>query len=406
MRETRKTVPLSVLLTGIAMAVQAGPSFNPLPELDAVPDVTCRIYFARMLDSVNPQAYAFEARSRVGRSFADRWEWTPGDSDAGKSHEVILNAWNDDGLVASMTTTVRVVRRPTETNREITLALLAASGTNCRYPDHLRNRMKGTGFVNYRPVGSHTGGSSSSVYEPDKDAAHDGYGGFSWRSFIDRYALSVDEIDNVQAEAEREQLRQFGEVIPEGQEWRRALLKSPLVRLENGRKVVDIPRWFDRINGGKAPDYIVIALGGNVIWNQKPWDDAALADELACARQLIGQLRKAAPNAVIGLATCVGGSLEQEGWARNYNCAQTAFFGHRAFLRYNRAIADLVTRQDDPLLKLIPVSQNVDPIWAYPRGKQANALHVTKAGGEQIGDAFFAWLLADLENGHRQSCGR
>ena len=185
--------------------------------------------------------------------------------------------------------------------------------------------------------------------------------------------------------------------MPKGEEWRKALLKSPIVRLKNGRKTLDVQSWFDRINGGEAPDVIVISLGGNVVWALRPETaEDGLADELAAARKLLAVLRTAAPRAIIAVTTSMAGSLDQDSWAHNYGCKQTCFLAHRAFLRYNREMKDLVETSGDKRLRFVPLAQNVHPLKGYPCGEYGNALHANASGGAQMGDALYAWLRNEL----------
>jgi len=215
---------------------------------------------------------------------------------------------------------------------------------------------------------------------------------------LTRYAFSTDEIDNVQAEAEREQMKSFGQDIPPGEEWRKALLKSPLVRWEKGRKVVDVQAWFDRINGGSAPDYILIALGGNGVWSQRPDAHRGNVDaELRDAARLLDLLRAAAPKTRIAVLSSMAGSTDQDSWGRNYGAQQHCRLAAAAFLAYDRKMSELCRSRNDPGLVYVSIAQNQDPVGAYPTGKEkGNALHVTREGGQAMGDAIFAWLLSDV----------
>ena len=383
------------------------PSFNLPATVFAVPGVECNVYYTRVFDSVVPQRYAFEALCETGSAFGDCWRLTPKAEQAGKSYRLVLNAWDDTGLVAAGTTTVVVARAPTdeEKGRRITLALLGASSTNCRYPDQILRRMREAGFSGYTPVGSHCGSSASMERDPAKGALHDGYGGYAWGTFLTRYALAVDEIDNIQAVAEREQLRSFGEKIPEGQQWRRALLRSPLVRLVDGKKTVDVQAWFDKVNGGKAPDYILICLGGNGIFNGRPGEDMKekVTREIQNARKLLSLLRAAAPETVIAVGGAFASSADQDSWGCNYGAIQSWFFGWKSFNLYGREIERLCRELGDPKIVYVPYSHGVDPLGSYPRGKKrGNALHATREGGLQMGDTLFAWLLNSIEGDLKQ----
>ena len=391
---------MAALVAGCAIVAEARARFFMPETLYAAPGVECSVFFAKMFESVKYSNYAFEAISEKGNFWEDRWSWTPKASDAGTRVPVVFRALTDDGLVDCVTTTVVVAKSPTaeQKARKITLALFSASCTNCRFQDRLRERMREAGFAGYTPVGSHTGGSSSMECDPEKGAPHDGYGGFAWGDFTTRWAASFDEIDNLQAEAEREQLRKFGYKIPEGQEWRRALLKSPLVKVENGEKVVDVQRWLDKVNGGKPPDYFLIILGGNGV-SVVPAEriEESIAGQLESAKKLIGYLRAACPKSRIAIGQAFGGSIEQIGWGRNYGAKIAAFQGNLNRILYDRTIKHYIETCGDDNMVFVPFSHGIDPIRAFPRTeKHANALHGLALSGHQAGDALFAWLINDI----------
>ena len=384
-----------------ACMATAKPTLTVPTELPAAPGIPCSVYFARTLDSAKPDNYAFEAISEAGNFWEDRWTWTPAEKDAGRCVPVVFNVWDDEsGLVDAVTTTVRVAKMPTgeQKARKVTVAILSASSTNCRYQDQLRERMREAGFANYVAVGSHSGSSASVECHPDTEAPHDGYGGFAWGDFMTRYAMTADEIDNEQAEAEREQLiHLFGAKIPEGQEWRKGLLKSPLVRIKDMKKVVDVQAWFDKVNGGKAPDYVFITLGGNGIETIRPERiEEAVAGQMASATKLLDYLRAAAPDMKIVVTAAFGCSTTQDGCGRNYGAKTSAFVGNLNRIRYDRAIEKLIAARNDPKILYMTASLNVDPVGAYPHGAHANAGHALPSGGKMFGDALAAWLLCDL----------
>ena len=397
---TSRTSLLGLMLAA-ALLGHAQPKFFMPETLYAAPGVPCSVFFAKMFESVNHASYAFEALSPKGNFWADRWTWTPTAAEAGLRVPVVFNAWNDAGLVDSVTTTVVVAQAPAPTlkARKITLALFTASFSNCLFQDQLRRRMHEAGLAGYTPVGSHTGRSCSEVCDPKEGAPHDGYGGFAWGDFMTRWAMTVDEIDNLQAEAEKEQLRRFGVRLPAGQEWRHGLLKSPIVRIENGKKVVDVQYWLDKVNGGAAPDYLLIILGGNGIATIRPEKfDEALSGQVARAKELLHHIRKACPNTRIAIGQAAGGSIEQVGWGKNYGAKTSAFRGNINRIQYDRAMMRLVAESGDPNMVFVPFSHGIDPVRSFPRTEaDGNALHGTEQSGFQAGDALFAWLLNDLE---------
>ena len=377
-----------------------------LPEvIYAVPGIESNIYFENILDSATPNAYAFEVKCPRGTHGNFRWFWTPDKSDAGKSFDLEVRLFNDYGMVLSGKTRVVVAKEPADYKKKFTLSLLAASGVNCGYPAHLLKVMREAGFVNYTPIGSHSGGGRPIV---PGGVAHDGYGGFSWGSFLERWLYTAEELPQAQNEAEKEQMKAFGvRNLPKSQAYR---LRSPLLKIVNGQKVLDIPAWLKKINQGKAPDFIVIQLGGNDMFSaQAETRKARLAQSLNNAKILLAALRKHAPKAIIGVATTPCG-CGQDGFGANYGSFQSKYQYRRNIQSYNRALTALVKELKDPGIRLIPLHQAIDPDGSYMKGsykvharsskkvlRDRNALHPAREGGYQLGDAIYCWLRKQLE---------
>ena len=391
------------LLAAVAAAsltASAGPGIFLADRMYAAPGVECNVYFKNVTDAIVPDRYAWNVRCAFGKHENVRWTYVAKDEDAGKEFPLVLEMWNDElGLVTAATTTVKVAKYPADRTRKLTVALLGDSLTGCRFQDQTARLMKEFGFTGYTTVGSRKG-----------LANHDGYGGYSWGSFLSRYALTVDEINNVQSEAEREQLRKFGEKIPDGEEWRKALLRSPLVRIVDGKKTVDVQAWLDKVNGGAAPDVIVIELGTNDVFAE---DEGNRLERLAtmripAAKQLLKALRAVIPDATIAIMTIPPGA-DPDSFGANYGCQQSDFIFRRNVFAYNKALEELVKTSGDPKLALVPAHAAVDTVYGsivrdVPANARTsrkvtrcvNAVHFDVTGANQFGDALFAWLVDHL----------
>jgi lysophospholipase L1-like esterase len=407
-----KALAAVALAAGLAQGVWAKPEFVLPKTLYAAPGIECNIYFGEIFDAVRPDNFAFEVLGEKGACLNECWRWTPKAEDGGRNVRLVLNAWNDDGLAAAATVTVRVARNSVNKKR-VTMALLSASSVNCCYPDQIMKRMHECGYTGYTPVGSHSSGTmctNGCEIVPGR-APHDGYGGFAFSSFLNRWRMTPDEFTELQSDAEREQLKSFGYKLTPGNAWRRHLLKSPLLRLKNGKPTLDVQHWFNRINGGDAPDVILIVLGGNGVFSQRPHTiDAYLRDkEFANADILVKELRKAAPKTLIALATRYVGSADQDSYGKGYGCQQSQVQARRNFFAYNRALEEFVAKSGDPRMVLVPMAQALDPVNGYPQVNVAafsgskikvrranNALHPTLEGGMQLGDAIAAWLMCTV----------
>lgn len=397
-----KRIPsLSVALV-LALVAEGKPSFY-LPEvLYAAPGLELNVYFGNVFDSVVPQRYAFQAFCEKGRSETRRWCFTPEAADAGRRYELVVNAWDDSGLVAAATSTVFVAGVPGDPSRAMVTALLGDSLTNARYQDHLFNVMREAGYSGYRPVGARKPASQGGVW-------YDGYGGYTFESFLTRYALSEEGVNNIQDVAEREQLKALGMSVKVVSERQRQLLRSPLVRLENGRKVVDVQGWLDRINGGSAPDVVLIELGVNSVFSYRG-EAAELhrrirAEVIPQLTRLLDTLRPQMPKALFLLSTLPVGA-SQDAFAANYGSSWNEVQHRKTMFALNREFDGYVRTAGDANLRLLPLGHAVDPVEGFVRGRRkasarskvevemnVNAVHLSDVGGRQMGDAIAAMLM-------------
>ena len=378
-----------------------------LPEVVyAAPGIESNIYFDNVIDSATPWAYAFEVKCQRGTHGSKRWFWTPDKTDAGKSFDLELRVFNDYGRVLTGRCKVVVAGEPADYSKKITLSLLAASGSNSGYPQQLMDMMRQNGFVNYTPVGKHSGGGRPVI---PGGLAHDGYGGFSWNCFLNRWYYLESDLPKTQTQAEREQMEAIGvrRNVRPGREY---MLRSPLIKIVNGKKTVDVPGWFKEINQGKAPDFFIIQLGGNDMFNAKEDNlEERIETVIGNARRLLAVLRKHAPESVIGIASSPLG-CSQDGFGANYRCSQSQYQYRRNMQRYNRALVEMIGKLNDPGIRLIPLHHVLDsegsffkktyPVFARSTKtvqRDSNALHYSKEGGFQIGDALYCWLRKQLE---------
>jgi len=409
----------AVLTLGVAV-VHAGsapgrPSFV-LPEVIwAAPGIECNIYFDSSLDSVRPEVYAYEARCAVGRCENKRWTWKPTKADAGRAERLILDAWSDFGLQASETVTVQVAKSACDAARRVTMALLADSLVGNRFQDWIMRDVQAAGWTNFTPVGSHSGPSVSEVCRPG-EAAHDGYGGFGPRDFLERYRVTDEDLGSVNDAAEREQLKAMGEVVPAGSS--KMLLKSPLIRIVDGKKTVNVQAWFDKINGGRPPDFIGIQLGVNgtcIVRDEAIEAGYCEREQVEPMRRLIRLLRERAPEAEIGLGISEVGAADQDAFGRNYGCEVSRVQARKNLFRLNRLWIALVKEFNDGGDKrvfAVPHGPATDQDYGIPHeqvpafdgsavkvSRASNAYHPTRESGRQTGGAYAAWVLCRLGEG-------
>ena len=378
------------------------------PIIYAAPGIEANIYFASVFNAIVPENFVYLVKCAKGKLQDARWCWTPEAKDAGTKVPLSLEVRDDRGVIARAECEVRVAAPMKDPKRKITLALLAASSVGSGYPQFIMETMHANGIVNYTPVGTY-----HRCGLPPKPglALSDGYGGWAWTTFLRQYAYSVRELESVQDEAEKEHMKVLGvKTVNLNNEYK---LRSPLLKMEKGKVVRDVQGWFDRINGGKAPDFILIDLGGNDVFGPKTDEQARAKLEkeiLPAMTELTDLLRKAAPDATIGICQQAQGSRSQTAFGANYGCSQSRWQFQRNKRMYNALVARFVAARNDPEIIVLPYFQNIDPVNGYPskmlppnarEGKvkvpqYVNALHTTPSGAHQIADAMYCWLVNQL----------
>ena len=373
-----------------------------LPEVVyAAPGVELNVYWANVLDTVKPQLYCFDTTCAVGRNQEERFTWTPTAKDAGREIPLTVTAVKEGEIVDVATTVIRVAKTDVDRTKPVALATLAASLTGSRYPDYILEGLKADGYTGFREVGSHAGGGA-----PVKAGgpAHDGYGGFTFGDFLMRFLMSESELPLLQDEAERDQLKALGLVTGRKKSFG---MRSPLLRIQDGKKVVDVQMWLDKVNGGKPPEVIFIELGCNQTFAAT--DDAELHEiirdvQIPNARILLHHLREACPNALIGFGMETLGS-GQDGYAASYGCHFSEANWRRNMFVLNRAIVDFVKESGDPRVMVVPFGHAISRDFSYLReekpahaysekklSRDRNALHCGAAGGHQLADTVRCWI--------------
>ncbi len=372
----------------------------------AAPGIETNLYFANLFNAIVPENFVYLVQCKKGTLQTHRWYWMPTKDDAGKSIPLTLEVRDDRGVIDRAECIIKVAAPAREPARKITLALLSASSGGSGYTQFLLETMHQTGYTNYTPVGTYH--RCGLPLKPGL-APSDSYGGWSWRNFLTTWKYSRDEFNNVQDQAEKEQMKLLGvSTLDQRNDYR---LKSPLLNVKNGKVVRDVQGWFDRINGGKAPDFILIDLGGNDVFSAREdniheWLQTQI---LPAMTEVVNELRKAAPNATIGICQSGLGSRFQDAYGANYGCYQTRYQFLRNKRLYNALVEKFVADRNDPEIISLPYFQNIDPVHGYPVKKRpasaresaqvdraVNALHTTASGAYQLADAMYCWLVNQL----------
>ena len=378
MNRSFKSISLlaAVFSAGMALAAE---SRLFLPEhFYAVPGINMNVYFRNVFRAIRSDGYFYQVECEKGDNMKDRWTFTPTDSDLG-TYDWKLTVYDDNGKIAQGSMKLHVV--PDQKGRsDLSILIIGDSLTD---QSHYVNRLNEI-FPSLKMIGSHAGFGKTPVAG---GIAHEGYGGWAWYNF-------VREVKPVKPKRLSYRTNKFLRETPEG------------------RWVLDMKAYFDRMNGGKAPDFVTIQLGVNDVFDDT---DATIDGKIrkieTAMDKLIGHIRKVAPKAVIGVGL-VPPAADQDAWGKGYHCKNNLYQHQKNTWKLNRFYLEKVKQlaQKDSRISIIPTVLNLDALNNFPAVmqpinvhnprkilRQNNALHPAKEGGAQIGDTFYSWIMWNLK---------
>jgi len=375
---------LSKMLTALAMAglgcCAAPLSINlQLPErIYAVPGVEINVYFDNIVLVPNPDNYIFDVTCAKGRNDAKRWRYVPAAGDVGE-YDWSVKVIDLSGVVAEASMKLVVSPANAGEGKSISILVVGDSLTNATYyPTRIFSLFKGPGNPALKMVGS-----NGQSYKPDPEGvAHEGWGGWSWSTFISKTQANTK---------------------PGAKPYE---IASRFLVVENDKGRLDLQNYFNIYNNGKAPDFITFQLGVNDIFGST---DENLKDNIAAilgrADILLAAARKDAPDAIIGVGLVTPGAKSQDAFGSNYACGQTRWQYKKNQHALNQAMLEKFNNHPDKKLFIIPVSLNLDCENNFPASpeavslgstaklaRQTNGVHPAPAGYAQMGDAYYAWM--------------
>lgn len=345
-----------------------------LPEtVYAVPGIECNIYFENIFLTINPANFAFEVKCAKGRCDEKRWRFTPKKEDTG-TYDLKVRVSDDDGVVAEKSLKLQVI--PADAGKGTALSLLLVGSSNIAhqhsFPLHIHSLFQMPGNPALKMIGENGPAGNKAV-------RHEGYGGWTYKLFIS---------------AGRKRIKGRGSNHRENPFWN---FKT---------SSLDFPAYFQKNNSGKAPDLIIVSLGGNDTF---VWDDTNISQALEEIREririFVTALRKAAPDAVIGLNQMEYCSKSQDAFGKNYGTLQTRWQTRKNLFKYRNMVEEFVKSSGDKNLFAIPIYIAIDnennvvrqKEFANARNKtrvfrDANGLHPLPAGYQQTADYVYAWM--------------
>ncbi|MBE6385831.1 MAG: SGNH/GDSL hydrolase family protein [Lentisphaerae bacterium] len=374
-------IPAFLIIAFFSFLLSAAPRLQNKLQLPgviyAVPGIECNIYFENTFLTINPANFAFEVKCAKGRCDEKRWRFTPKTTETG-SYDLTLRVFDDEGIVAERTAKVVVVPADSGKGRELSLLLVGSSNIAHQhaFPRHIYSLFQTPGNPALKMIGENGPADSKAV-------RHEGYGGWTYKLFTS---------------AGRKRVKGRGSNHRENPFWN---FKTASL---------DFPAYFKKNNSGKSPDFIIVSLGGNdtFIWDDTNIDKA-LAELRDRIRIFVSALRKAAPDAVIGLNQMEYCSKSQDAFGKNYGTLQTRWQTRKNLFKYRNMLEEFVKSSGDKKLFAIPIYIAIDNENNVVRQKEsanarnktkvlrdANGLHPLPAGYQQTADLVYAWIKYQL----------
>ena len=348
-----------------------------LPDaIYAVPGIESNIYYKNIFLTLNYANYMFEVDCAVGRNDQDRWRFVPRKNEAGKKYPMTITVKDEDGVVAKGSTTVYVTPADAGKGKSISLLMVGDSLTDATmFSARVKKLFDDEKSVKLTMIGSRKDPKFPGV-------AHEGYGGWSWASFL---------------------------VMTPGEGVKKP---SKFMVRKDGGFAFDLNAFLKKYGDGKVPDFITFQLGVNDIFGATDANRKyKVAEVLENADRLLAEFRKFAPDAIIGVGFTTPSATSQDAFGIHYKCGQTMWgFNQNQFL-LNQAMAVHFAEKmkKDKKLFMIPTQVNLDRDHNFPMMEEAinhgnskkiirqcNGRHPAAAGYDQMGDSVYMWLKYQL----------
>jgi lysophospholipase L1-like esterase len=372
---SRRILP-RLLLLGLPLLGMpvSGRTEDPAPRLTlppvvyAVPGVETGLYFDNVVLSQDARAFRFRVEGGLGTAEPARWSFTPKISDVG-DHRLRVTVQNAAGQpLQEARTTLRVMPAAAGKGRKITLLMIGDSLTHASlYPNEVARLLSEPGNPEWEMLGTHHPASAA------PKVSHEGYGGWTWQRFVQRYAPQAPATGSGRS--------------------------SPFVYpgKDGGAPVLDVARYLDEQCGEKRPDFVTIMLGINDCFGLNPEDpaaiDAGITATFTHAETLLAAIRKAAPQAQIGLCLTTPPNSREGAFVANYKERYHRWGWRRIQHRLVERQLQQFGRREQERIYVIPTELNLDPVGGYPEN---NAVHPNASGYQQIGATIYAWLKSRL----------
>lgn len=367
MRALLSVAALLAALPSVSLAQESLRLTLP-PAFYAVVGTPVSVYYDNIVLTEHPESYTFVITCPIGTCEARRWTVTPTADQAG-AHPFTVEVKSADGTsLAKASTTLHVARADAGAGQELKLLIVGDSLTaNSIYAAEVARLLSQPGNPQWRLLGTNRPGG------PTAPVGHEGYGGWTWDRFARHYEPNPDRA-----------ARKFS---------------SPFVFLNAaGQPELNVERYFAETLGGQRPDVVTFLLGINDNFSAPTNDPAGMDSRsdamFAAADKLLAAFRAALPNADLAVGLTTPPNSRESGFEANYKGAYHRWGWKRIQHRLVEREIERFHGREAERLFLVPTELNLDPVDGYPVD---NGVHPNRAGYEQIGQSFFAWLKYRLQ---------
>ncbi|MGB0582453.1 MAG: SGNH/GDSL hydrolase family protein [Limisphaerales bacterium] len=354
---------LSLLLFVSVLTAEASVRLTLPPHIYAVPGGEMNVFFANTVLVGAGNKVSFECECPIGEVKSDRWTLVAKDAHVGR-HSFQLTV-KDGERVETAKTTLVVSPRRAGADASIELLVMGDSLTHAtHYPNELARLLTQPGNPKWQMIGTHRPRSAR------EGVRHEGYGGWSWVRFRTKFEPKRPYPGKTNS--------------------------SPFVYPDaKGKPQVDVARFFEEHCQGKVPDFITIMLGINDCFSATPdAPDGRIDLMFREAELLLKDIRRAAPEAKIGICLTTPGNSRDAAFVANYKHRYSRWGWRQIQHRLvEKQIEHFKDRTEENLF-LIPTQLNLDVVDGYPAN---NGVHPNQVGYAQIGATIYSWLKAHLD---------
>jgi lysophospholipase L1-like esterase len=279
-------------------------------------------------------------------------------------HALKLSVSSADGrLLDERVTELCIAPADAGARRELALLIVGDSLTHAtQYPNEWARLLGLPGNPKWTMLGTHRPTSAAA------GVAHEGYGGWKWESFVNRYEPKPDPAKRIRS--------------------------SPFVFVgADGKPKLDVPRYFAESCGGRKPDVITFLLGINDCFAAPAGDPAALDRHidgvLAQADRLLAAFHAAVPEAKLAVCLTPPPNARDGAFTANYKGKYPRAGWLKIQSRLVRRQLEHFGDREQEQIFVVPTQLDIDVVDGYPEN---NAVHPNAAGYVRLAATLHAWL--------------